>query len=81
MGAMNRLRLHLWSVIALAAMVVFLVGLLLLNGGAQAAACIASAFVFLVACIRALDTESYRQRERDVPSPPGSGPGPLGPPV
>jgi hypothetical protein len=61
------------------AQVVFVVGLLLLNGGAQAGACIASAFVFLVACIRALDTESYRKRERDVPYPPGSGPGPMAP--
>ncbi len=66
--------MHLWSVIALAAVVVFLVGLLLLNGGAQAVACIASALVFLVACVRALDTESYRNRERDIPSPPGQGP-------
>jgi hypothetical protein len=75
------LRKHRWSAIALAAVAVFLVGLLLLNGGAQAIAWIASAFVFLVACVRALDTEDYRRRERDVPSPPGSGPGPMGPPV
>jgi membrane protein implicated in regulation of membrane protease activity len=66
--------MHVWSVIAVAAVAVFLVGLLLLSGGAQAVACIASAVVFLVACVRALDTESYRKRERDLPSPPGSGP-------
>jgi hypothetical protein len=71
---MHVLRKHRWSVIALAAVAVFLVGLLLLNGGAQAIAWIASAFVFLVACVRALDTESYRKRERDLPYPPGSGP-------
>jgi hypothetical protein len=76
---MKRLRMHLSSVIALAAVVVFLVGLLLLNGGAQAVACIASAIVFLVACVRALDTESYRKRDRDLPFPPGSGQGPIGP--
>jgi hypothetical protein len=76
---MNGLRKHRWSVIALAAVAVFLVGLLLLNGGAQAIAWIASAFVFLIACVRALDTESYRKRDRDVPFPPGSGPGPMGP--
>jgi membrane protein implicated in regulation of membrane protease activity len=69
---MNGLRMHLWSVIALAAVAVFLVGLLLLSGGAQAVAWIASAFVFLVACVRALDTESYRKRERDLPVPPES---------
>jgi hypothetical protein len=73
---MNWLRMHPWSVVALAAVGVFLVGLLLLSGGAQAVAWIASAFVFLVACVRALDTESYRKRERDLPSPPGSWPGP-----
>ena len=56
--------MHLWSVIALAAVVVFLVGLVLRNGGAQAVACIASVLVSLVACVRALDTESYRNRER-----------------
>jgi hypothetical protein len=71
---MNGSGMHLWSVIAVAAVAVFLVGLLLLSGGAQAVACIASAVVFLVACVRALDTESYRKRERDLPSPPGSGP-------
>jgi membrane protein implicated in regulation of membrane protease activity len=71
---MNGLRMHLWSVVALAAVAVFVVGLLLLNSGAQAVACLASALVFLVACLRALDTESYRKRERDLPSPPGSGP-------
>lgn len=71
--------MHPWLVIAVAAVLVFLVGLLLLNGGAQAVACIASALVFLVACVRALDTESYRKRERDLPSPPGSGQGPMAP--
>jgi len=76
---MHWLRIHLWSVIALAAMLVFLVGLLLLNGGAQAVAGIASVLVFLIACVRALDPESYRKRDRDVPSPPGSGPGPMAP--
>jgi len=76
---MNGLRMHLWSVIALAAVAVFLVGLLLLSGGAQAVASIGSAFVFLVACVRALDTESNRKRDRDIPSPPGSGPGPTAP--
>jgi hypothetical protein len=77
MDAMNGLRMHVWSVIAVTAVLVFLVGLLLLDGGAQAVAWTASAFVFLVACIRALDTESYRKRERDLPSPPGSGPNPF----
>jgi hypothetical protein len=71
---MRALRMHLWSATALAAVVVFLVGLLLLNGGAQAGACIASAVVFLVACVRALDSEDYRRRDRDIPSPPGSHP-------
>jgi hypothetical protein len=76
---MQALRRHIWSVIALAAAGVFLVGLLLLSGNAQPVACIASAFVFLVACVVALDSESYRKRDTDIPSPPGSGPGPWGP--
>ena len=71
--------MHIWPVIALVAVGVFLVGLLLLSGGAQAVACMASALVFLVACIRAMDSESYRKRDRDVPWPPGSGQGPIGP--
>lgn len=76
---MKGLRTHIWPVIALAAVGVFLAGLLLLSGSAQAVACLASAVVFLAACVRALDSESYRRRDRGVPSPPGSGPGPTAP--
>ena len=73
---MHWLRIHLWSVIALAAMVVFLAGLLLLNGGAQAVAGIASVLVFLIAWVRARDPERNRKGDGDVPSPPGRGRGP-----
>jgi hypothetical protein len=70
---MKGLRTHVWPVIALAGAGVVLVGLLVLSGSAQAVACVAGAVVVLFAGIRALDTDSYRKRDRDIPSPPGSG--------
>ena len=77
---MNGLRTHVWPVIALAGAGVVLVGLFVLSGSAQAVACVAGAVVVLFAGIRALDTDSYRKRDRDIPSPPGTHgpPGPFG---
>jgi Flp pilus assembly protein TadB len=72
--ALEGLRTHAWPVIALAAVGVFLVGLLVLSGSAQAIACVAAAVVFLIACLRVLDTETYRKRDAGQPRPPWGSP-------
>jgi hypothetical protein len=71
---MKALRSYLWSTIALAAVGAFLIGLLVLNGTAQAVVAVAAIFVFLLAVARALDSEEYRKHDADFPSPPW-GPG------
>ena len=70
---MRALRTHPWSKTALAAVAAFLIALLVLSGTAQAVVALAAVIVFLFAVVRALDSESNRKRDADIPFPPGSG--------
>jgi hypothetical protein len=68
--------IYVW--IALGALAAFLVGLFVLDGSAQAVLVVAAVAVFLFAVVRALDSESYGNRDKKMPSPPGSHGGPWG---
>jgi hypothetical protein len=63
---------HRWSTIALAAVAAFIIALLVLSGTAQVVVALAAVLVFLFAVLRALDSESYRKRDADIPFRPGS---------
>jgi hypothetical protein len=76
---MRAIRVHVWAEIALVAVGAFLIGLFVLGGTAQSLIVVASVLVFLFAVVRALDSETYRKRDTDIPSPPGSAGPPSGP--
>jgi hypothetical protein len=72
------LRTLVWPGIGLAAVGAFLIGLFVLDGNAQVVVVGVAVVVFLVAVVRAMDGESYRKRDADIPFPPGGGGGPWG---
>ena len=68
---MRRGNVYLW--IAVGAVVAFVFGLLVVDGSAQALIVIGAVLVFLIAVVRALDSDSYRSRDAQIPTPPGAG--------
>jgi membrane protein implicated in regulation of membrane protease activity len=72
------LRTLTWPGIGSVAAGAFLIALFVLDGTSQVVVVAAAVLVFLVAVVRALDGESYRKRDADIPFPPGGGGGPWG---